>query len=202
MSSPAVRSASAAWPAGDKAGICLMLGEGAYLRPLRPDDVTLAYVAGLNDPAVNRFLVGVRVAPQTAATVRAYVESNWRSETDLLLGLFADATLRGTVRVHDVSWQDGHGYMGIVIFDRAYWGRGLGAQALNAVRDFCFRTLGVTSLTAGIYASNKASQKSFERAGFEYQPDGDRPDPYDRILFWQATAATVAGKSLPNVDRS
>ena len=51
----------------------LQLGSGACLKPLPVSGVTNAYVNGLNDPAVNQFLVGPRRHKQTLDTVREFV---------------------------------------------------------------------------------------------------------------------------------
>lgn len=72
----------------------LQLGSGACLKPLPVSGVTNAYVNGLNDPAVNQFLVGPRRHKQTLDTVREFVRENWNAEDSLLFGLFVDGQLR------------------------------------------------------------------------------------------------------------
>ena len=189
MSLPAAGDVTCRLSGNNKGTVRLEVANGAgvaSLRTLCEDDVTEAYVAGLNDAKVNRFLVGVRAQLQSLETVRSYVAANWHSDTDLLLGIFMDGGLRGTVRVHEISQDQGHAYLGAVLFDKAYWRRGIGHACLAMVKQFCFENLDLKLLTAGIYKSNTASQKAFGYAGFSYVPERDRDDPYDTIQFWEA----------------
>lgn len=58
------------------------------LRPLVPEDVHEAYIQGLNDPDVNRYLVTVRQQVQTAETVQAFVRANRDDPDAVLFGIW------------------------------------------------------------------------------------------------------------------
>ena len=62
----------------------LVLESGALLSPFSPNQVTDLYVNGLNDPEVNRFLVGPRSQVQTQDTVREFVRMNNEDPASLM----------------------------------------------------------------------------------------------------------------------
>ncbi|MFM9843895.1 MAG: GNAT family N-acetyltransferase [Dongiaceae bacterium] len=154
----------------------LDLKQGAYLRPLLAADVTTAYVDGLNDPEVHRYMEAPRKQRQTLEAVRAYVAANAADGQAILFGLYAGGILRGTVRLHDVDSGLGTATVGIALFDRRVWGQGLGSAAIAAVARFATGELGLTRLEAGIIAANKGSIQAFEKAGFRQVQD-KRADP-------------------------
>lgn len=51
--------------------------------------------------------------------------------------------------------------------DHALWGLGYGAEAINAVTDWGFRTLGLHRIEANIMPRNLASRRAAEKAGFQ-----------------------------------
>lgn len=168
------------------------------LRPLVPEDVGPEYVNGLNDPEVNRFLVNVRSACQTLASVTEYVEQNLLAPDAVLFGIWieGDAHHCGTVRLHGADRQDGCAHVGICIFDRQRWGMGVGASAIRAVSDWACASVGVRAIEAGVYAHNVASQKAFIAAGYTW-----REDIVD-VFRLDGRPATVRMYQFPGLGRS
>ena len=157
------------------------LGDGAFLRVLVEDDVTQAYVDGLNDPQVNRFLIGPRSRRQTFDTVRAFVAENAEDDGAVLYGLYVDGALRGTVRVHGLV-PGLEAAIGIALFDRSIWGRGWARRCIAAVTDAALAA-GAAAVVAGVYADNEGSRRAFAGAGYERDElgGGVGPDgPYER----------------------
>src|SRR4030095_6352827 len=118
-----------------KSSIQLRIEGGAVLRPLQEQDVSDAYVDGLNDPRVSQTLVGPRKQRQTLESVRAYVGQNWRDDRSILFGVYMDGALRGTVRLYHID-DAGEAVMGIALFDTGYLGRGWGSRLLRRVADY------------------------------------------------------------------
>jgi [ribosomal protein S5]-alanine N-acetyltransferase len=138
------------------------------LRPLMPADVHSGYVSGLNDPEVNRYLVNVRTTEQTTAGVTCYVEQNLEAGDAVLFGIWvgADARHCGTVRLHGIGATRGRAHIGVCIFDRARWRRGVGAAAIEAVSRWGCASLPIDTIEAGVYADNAASERAFTAAGY------------------------------------
>ena len=54
-----------------------------------------------------------------------------------------------------------------------WWGRGLGSEAVLAIRDYAFWTLGLTRLVCLISDGNAASVKVAEKMGMTFERDGE-----------------------------
>lgn len=138
----------------------------AFLRPLAIADVTTAYVDGLNDPVVHRYLVGPRRERQTDDLVRQFVAANAADPAAILFGLYVGQQLRGTCRLHDIDPDKGSAHLGISLFDRSIWGQGWGSRVIRAVADHALAAYGLSRIVAGIEEENEASRRSFTKAGF------------------------------------
>lgn len=138
------------------------------LRPLREEDVTGEYIAGLNDPKVNEYLVSARLSTQTRESVTAFVHQNARDPSAILFGIFVrDAPrLIGTIRLHGVEPVHGTATIGVCLFLPAFWGQGYSSEAIAAVSEWAFVNLPVRYLEAGCYEANTGSVETFLRAGF------------------------------------
>jgi RimJ/RimL family protein N-acetyltransferase len=135
------------------------------IRTLVEDDVSDSYVRGLNDIAVNLYLVGAKEKKQTLEDVRSFVRMNENDDCGHLFGLFIREKLRGTCRLHDIT--DSSAYLGIAIFDKNIWGKSFGSSLIMAVTNFALNKLNINRIEALIHEENIASIKSFEKAKFE-----------------------------------
>ena len=82
------------------------------------------------------------------------------------LALAETGTLVGTAGFF--RWADGPEPDAEIGYDLApeWWGRGLMAEALVAITDYAFRTLGLVRLEAFVLDGNDRSCRTLERAGF------------------------------------
>jgi ribosomal-protein-alanine N-acetyltransferase len=151
------------------------LGEDAVLRFLKLQDVTEAYVDGLNDPIVNRYMEIGKGKKQTINMVCDYVLEQERRNDAFLFGLFIWGKLRGTCRIHNISSKDAD--IGIALFDRSIWGRGWGTKIVSVVSQYTFQIYPCSQLKAGIAIDNVASKKVFENAGFRLSEVYEKMDP-------------------------
>lgn len=143
---------------------------GGSLRPLVEADAHQGYVEGLNDPQVNRYLDGVKASLQTISSVRHFVVADQSSPSAVLWGIWVDGHDRhvGTVRLHGIEHRHGTAHIGVCLFDKRYWGRGLGSAAIAAVTRWAIETLGLRWIEAGAYEANLASQRAFLAADYRW----------------------------------
>lgn len=163
----------------EKSSLTLHVDGGATLRPLEETDVTSAYVDGLNDPRVSRFLVVARREEQTLDSVRAYVSQNWSNPAAVLFGIYIDQSLRGTVRLHEIDYAASSAVIGVALFDAKYWGQGWGSRCIRRVAEFAVQNLQIDRVVAASYRGNAAAIRSFAKAGFVRTPDRDTIDDFD-----------------------
>lgn len=141
---------------------------------LTPDLVTETYVGWLNDPEVGRFLES-RFATHTLDSTRAYVASQLDHPDALFLGIRCHALGAhvGNIKIAPINRVHGFGEVGIMVGERAAWGRGIATRAIAIVGEIAAHELGLRKLGAGCYGGNTGSEKAFVRAGFVVE--GVRP---------------------------
>jgi len=151
-----------------------------FLRPIACIDLHQGYVAGLNDPEVNRYLE-VRRERQTNKSVANFISSNSQSSDSILFGIFDQDNPRhiGTVRLHDINKISAHCYIGICIFDQSVWGCGIGSDAIKNVTSWAFVSLDLYHIEAHAYLDNVGSIRTFERAGYRRVSDAYKSLPYE-----------------------
>lgn len=145
---------------------------------LQPEHVGPAYVGWLNDPEVNRFLES-RFAVHDEDGTRAFVASVLASDHSVILGIRSPALGRqhvGNIKLGPVDHRHGLGDVGILLGEKAAWGRGLASAAIAQLSDIAHEELGLRKLSAGCYASNGGSLRAFEKAGFAIE--GRRPQHF------------------------
>lgn len=139
------------------------------LRPLRVSDITDEYINGLNDPEVNKYLVNVKQRMQTRRSVAKYVLSNMKSKSDILFGIFIKDNpqpLIGTSHVSGIDFFHYTASIGICLFTKRAWKKGYALQAVQLVKDYLFRVVGLHYIEAGVHCNNTNSINLFSRAGF------------------------------------
>lgn len=144
--------------------------EGGYLRPLKIVDVHAAYVSGLNDPDVNRYLDGVKHTKQTTQGVIDFVAANEVSANSVLWGIWQENSKNhcGTVRLHGIEYHHKTAHIGVCLFDKTVWGQHLGKKAISAATQWAIGVLGLRWVEAGAYLDNIASQRTFLSAGYSW----------------------------------
>ena len=138
-------------------------------RLLTPSDVTFTYVNGLNDTAINQYMGNSRLKVQTFESVQDYIRLNQQNENDYLFGIFVALELIGTVRLHDINQNTKVGQVGIALFDKNFWGKGIGISALNWLSQKAWNDMNLKKLVAGIHRKNQPSRKIFSAAGYVKQ---------------------------------
>ena len=131
------------------------------IRPLLVGDITDSYIKALNEYEVVRFTEAWKTV-WTYENVKEYVQS-----TQGLLGIFLEGKHIGNFHVYAIS--DDVAGIGIVIFDKAQWGKGYGSETIKAVTDEVFRSTSIKTITAKILKDNSGSIKAVEKAGYRIE---------------------------------
>ena len=96
-----------------------------------------------------------------------------REKKTFALELKENGQVIGSLGLEEFEPDDPHGenYFGREIgyvLSKAYWGRGLMPEAVQAVIPFCFETLGYDYLTCSHFQRNPQSQRVIEKTGFQF----------------------------------
>lgn len=146
----------------------LFHGNQIYLRLLTPDDVTNAYVQWMQDPEVNQYLES-RWDTFSIEVLRDYVRKTNDGKTNFMFGMFLNTTDRhiGNIKAGPVHPIHKYADIGLIIGDKTMWGKGIAAEAISMITDFCFQELHLHKLTAGMYEANIGSYRAFIKCGYQ-----------------------------------
>jgi ribosomal-protein-alanine N-acetyltransferase len=144
--------------------------DAVFLRPLADSDVGERYVAWMNDPATTRFLES-RFRSWTRAALLEHVRRDANSDTAVSLAICLVEGDRhvGNVRLSGIDRHHGNASLGLVVGEADCRARGIGTAAIRLACSHAFDVLGLRRVTAGCYASNAASLRAFQKAGFEVE---------------------------------
>lgn len=143
------------------------------LRPLRAEDwpAVAAYACDRENAAYM-----IYYPMESPEAVRRYVAqkaAEWEKEQPSVyeFAVWLGADLIGTVTL----WMEESEYPELGwILDRRFWGRGYGGEAVQALKEFAVRTLGLTVLEASCDTRNAASARVMEKAGLPFYEERDR----------------------------
>lgn len=155
-------------------------------RPV-PDDLDALY-ALYRDPEMRRYFPQEGISPDCTLT---YEETKEELEWFLNghpkrpeLGLWATILKENGAyigRCGLLPWTvDGQDEVEVAyMIDKAYWGRGLGTEAAQGIRDYAFETLGLNRLVSFIDPQNAASAKVAVHTGMTFEREAtDEHGPY------------------------
>lgn len=144
-----------------------LIGDRIYLRPLEPGDANDAYVNWLNDPAVTRFMQ-TGAFPTTKESLRRYVQQAAQFPGTVLLAVVEKDTDRhvGNIKLGPIHQIHHRAELGIMIGDKARWGRGYGREAMRLVLGYAFDRLNLHKVTLGVEAGHGTALRLYRGLGF------------------------------------
>ena len=143
--------------------------ERTCLRAFTKTDVPVWY-QWFNDPEVTEHMnKGGR--PNTEVSQEDFLRKLSDSGSDVQFAIVDKDSdeLIGAIGIHKVDWVHRHGDISVVLGNRKYWGKGVGAEAIGAVVRHAFTKLNFHKLTAGMWSVNSFSRKAFEKNGFRQE---------------------------------
>lgn len=72
----------------------------------------------------------------------------------------------GTLKIYDIDYLARRASLGILVGDKAQWGKGIASAAIRLACSYILDELGFDKVTAGYLATNTAMQRAFEKSGF------------------------------------
>lgn len=138
------------------------------LRTLDNSDATHNYLSWLRDPEINRTL-DIDGEEQTLQSVADYIASH-DNVTDFLFGIFTKESDKHignlSLRYHSKHKM---AYLGLMIGDKKYWGKGVPLETRSKVVDWIFNELDCNKIEAGCYSINLPSIYNFQKQHWEME---------------------------------
>lgn len=150
------------------------------LRPVNQNDLTDIHEI-VSDPKVAE-TAGFSVSGNLDESAKRMQEYVADKET-LAVVLKEEGKLIGTVSLQKRDWAmypiDRKLKGRELGFDlnRSYWGKGIMPEAVKAICECCFETLGYDFLTAGHFRGNTQSARVIEKCGFSFLFEGEHENP-------------------------
>lgn len=138
----------------------------AILRDWTADDAP-ALARHANNPQVARSMRDAFPHPYTIRDAKAFIALATAGDSPaLLLAIEVDGEAAGGIGVHPLEdVYRGTAEIGYWLSE-AYWGRGIATDAVRAMVPLAFARFPIVRLQAGVFATNPASMRVLEKAGF------------------------------------
>ena len=145
----------------------MLESERLLLRPVELADVNETYRCWMNDPAVMQYTES-RFQTHSLEQIRQYVLSVQADARSRFFAIVENESGKhiGNIKIGHIHPVHRHADVGIIIGDKACWGKGYAAESLRLVAGYARQSLQLHKLTAGIYANNIGSIQAFLKAGF------------------------------------
>lgn len=145
-----------------------IIGKKIYLRPLYLEDLKKGYLDWINNPEVNRYLMG-GIFPTTQDKLKEYYEKVMGSDKDVIFAIIVKKTDKyiGNIKIGDIDWVNRNAHCGRLIGEKRYWGKGYGTEALKLVIDYAFNILNLNRICNRMVADNIGAVKSCEKVGMQ-----------------------------------
>lgn len=144
-----------------------MSSEKLLLRELTEEDVCERYLGWLREGEATKY-ISAASSTHDLQDLRRYVCDRIGREDVLFLGIFdKESGLHiGNIKYEPVDRALGYAVMGILVGDPAYRGKGVGTDALVTSARWLKEKWGIKQILLGVYESNVAGVRSYEKAGF------------------------------------
>ncbi len=143
-------------------------GEQINLRAIALEDCEGNYLSWLQDEDVNRYLES-RLTEQTLESTRQFVQDMRDSADNWMFAIVLKETGEhvGNIKAGPVHPLYKNTFLGYIIGEKRYWGKGLATEAIRLAARFCFEKLHLHKVSAGVITPNAGSARALEKAGFK-----------------------------------
>ncbi len=183
-----------------------LIGKKLYLRGIEEEDLEGKYFDWLNDFKVTKYMES-GIFPNTVERMQEYFKNVGRSNNNVLLAIIDMKTDEhiGNIRLGPINWVHRTSFVGIMIGEKNFWGKGYGTESLKLVMEYAFNRLNLHKISSGINNSNKTSIRAFERAGFKIEcrrkDELYVDDSYHDALIMGLTKEDFSRRQTPSESR-
>ena len=141
-----------------------VLGEELILRVMTSELVADRYVNWMNDYEITKY-TEQKYRSHNRKDVEEFVQSKYKSEVDLLFGIFNNKSHVGNIKLGPIDFNHMVSDISYFIGDRTMWGKGISTKVIGTVVGISFDVVGLEKVTAGVYENNTGSIVVLEKMG-------------------------------------
>ncbi len=154
-------------------------GRTVRLRPFGEADISAQYLAWLNDPVTVRYS-NQRFVQHTKESSLRYLHS-FAGTANLFFSVTSlQGAALGTMTAY-VSQVHGTADMGILMGNRAQWGKGYGLDAWSSLMAWLLQVHSLRKVTAGTLDCNTAMLRLMEKSGMQFEGSRKRQEIVDGV---------------------
>jgi len=138
-----------------------------YYEPVSLTHCSEVYLGWLSDPEVNVYLESSHVQYSMKDLVD-YVQQ-MASREDVLfwaIRLKENDKHIGNIKLEGIDMHHRRAEYGILVGDKAEWGKGYAFETSRTVVNYCFKTLSLNKITLGVVENNVRAIEVYKRLGF------------------------------------
>jgi RimJ/RimL family protein N-acetyltransferase len=150
--------------------VTFITGTQVYLRPLGREDLNGRYRAWLNDPEVMGYME-TGIFPSTAEDLERFFREVTGTRNQVIMAVADKKTHQhiGNVKLGPIDWVHRRTTFGILIGEKKFWGKGVGAEATRLIVEYAFGRLNLNRVDLGVYAEHESAVRCYERVGFKIE---------------------------------
>lgn len=143
----------------------MLKGKKVLLRPMKQEDVARQHAFNQDPELYGLDSTYPRVSPLERA--QAFYGSRTKDDENIApFAIEAEGKYIGHCSLMDLQNRYGNLELGIMIGDRAYWGRGYGREAVRLLLDYGFHYLGARRVVLTTHAKNERAIRCYLACGF------------------------------------
>jgi [ribosomal protein S5]-alanine N-acetyltransferase len=145
-------------------------GAKIFLRPLERTDLGESYLGWLNDPEVTRYME-TGTFPTTMQDLENFYRDVTGSRSQVILAVVDKKSGRhiGNVKLGPIHWVHRRATFGILIGDKTFWAKGIGAEATRLAVEYGFYRLNLRRIDLAVFAEHESAVHSYEKVGFKVE---------------------------------
>lgn len=150
-------------------GVKIIEGKKIQLRVLELEDAK-EMKKHWNDLEVRQFVD--MVEPCSLEAEEEFIRNGWKGTKEKKgftfgIELKSKKLLIGTITLRKIDWINRTAELGISLFNKSYWGRGLGTEATKLMLDYGFSWLNLHHIWLAVLDFNARAVKCYEKVGFK-----------------------------------
>jgi len=145
----------------------MIVGQKTRLRGIEREDIP-TFVKWFNDPEIRHYLEVY--LPMSKAAEEGWFEAQLKDDSSRIFAIETEEGVHiGNISLGELDWKNRKAFLGIVIGEKEYWGRGYGTDAIISLLDFAFKEMNLHRVYLYTYDFNQRALRCYEKCGFRHE---------------------------------
>lgn len=152
-------------PNGNISQADVFQGKLVRLAVFDPEKDADLFVQWNRDSEYSRLLSAGPANQWTPKQIKEWVEKE-KDAFPFVIRTLSDDRAIGNIELDGIDWSARHGWVGIGVGEREFWGKGYGTDAMKILLRYAFEELNLNRVNLTVFEYNERAQKSYLKCGF------------------------------------